>query len=98
MGVFGSRVSIMTGSATYLAATILRNQLLAFASARVGLDVQELSIEGPHVVAMGENILTVRELLSSIESDSPLVAEGSFASDGMAFPYGVHAAEVLVDS
>lgn len=99
MGVFGSRVTVMTGSATLLAARDLRAKLLSLAAERFGMAVDELRIDGEGITGGdGRALISVRNLVAQLDGKSPLVAEATFESEAMTFPYGVHIAEVMVDA
>ena len=98
MGVFASRVSVMTGSATHLAACEFRAKMLALAGERFNIVPEHLSVTGELITRSdGGTLISVRDLLSSMADDVVLVAEATFDSDSMTYPYGVHMATVSVD-
>ena len=108
MGAFASRVTVMTGEATRLAATKLRDKAIAAAasllqSAPDALDVIDGNVvrkNAPHgpSVTLGEVARTLAPGKKLLGDAIPgLTAEGWFESHHMTYPYGVHAAIVRVD-
>ena len=108
MGAFASRVTVMTGEATRLAATKLRDKAITAAasllqSAPEALDVVDGKVvrkgnpQGPSVTlgAIAKALAPAAKLLG--EALPGLSAEGWFESHHMAYPYGVHVALVRVD-
>ena len=108
MGAFASRVTVMTGEATRVAATNLRAKAIAAAapllqSAPEALDVVDGKVvsknaaQGPSV-SLGE-VARVLAPTSKLLGDAMpgLSAEGWVQQDHMAYPYGVHVAVVRAD-
>ena len=105
MGAFASRVTVMTGSATLIAATRLREKMLDGAASVLEAAPEDLAVvdgrvfvrgspDGPRVT-LGE---IARRLRPGSAVDEPgLIAEGWFEADHMTYPYGVHAVVVKVD-
>lgn len=97
MGAFASRVTVMCGEATRLAATKLRDKVLNHAALLMQTSAEKLNIINGEVVhigggpsmALGEVARAVPEGLSS---------EDTFESTHMVYPYGVHIAAVRVDA
>jgi CO/xanthine dehydrogenase Mo-binding subunit len=97
MGAFASRVTVMCGEATRLAATKLRDKTLNLAAQLMQTSAGQLDIVDGEVVrigggpsmALGEVARTLPEGLS---------AEDTFESAHMVYPYGVHVAAVRVDT
>jgi aerobic carbon-monoxide dehydrogenase large subunit len=108
MGTFASRVTVMTGEATRIAASKLRAKAIAAAadllqSAPEALDVIDGKIVrkraplGPSVT-LGEVALALSPGSRLLGDTLPgLAAEGFFESQHMNYPYGVHCAVVRVD-
>ena len=112
MGAFASRVTVMTGEATRIAATKLRDKALAAAasllqSAPETLDiidgkvvrkgVRESTAQGPSVT-LGEIARALLPAAKLLGDALPgLSAEGWFESHHMTYPYGMHVAVVRVD-
>jgi carbon-monoxide dehydrogenase large subunit/6-hydroxypseudooxynicotine dehydrogenase subunit gamma len=108
MGAFASRVTVMTGEATRIAATKVRDKALAAAASLLqsapetldiidGKVVRKGAAQGPSVT-LGEiarALLPAAKLLG--DALPGLSAEGWFESHHMAYPYGVHVAVVRVD-
>jgi CO/xanthine dehydrogenase Mo-binding subunit len=102
MGAFASRVTVMTGEATRIAAAQVRTKAIEAAAELMQAPADRLDVldgrvvrtdapEGPSIT-LGE---IARTLASS--ADGGLCAEGWFQTDHMNYPYGVHAAVVAVD-
>ncbi len=98
MGAFASRVTVMCGEATRLAASKLRQELLLLGA--------ELLQTKPELLGISDGIL-VRTDSSSGPSISiaelarqrpGLAAEATFESKHMVYPYGVHIAVVRLDA
>jgi len=108
MGTFASRVTVMTGEATRIAALKLRAKAIATAagllqSAPEALDVvdgkvvSKTSAQGPSI-ALGDLAHALEPTSKLLGDATPgLSAEGFFESQHMNYPYGVHAAVVRVD-
>jgi CO/xanthine dehydrogenase Mo-binding subunit len=99
MGAFASRVTVMCGEATRLAATKLRAELLEVAAGLMQSNADVLDIVGEQIVRRDISsgvVLTLAELAR--EHAAPLAAEATFESAHMVYPYGVHIAAVRVDA
>jgi len=111
-GAFASRVTVMTGEATRIAATKVRDKALAAAAALLQSAPETLDIidgkvvrkeahksaaPGPSV-ALGEIARALAPAAKLLGDALPgLSAEGWFESHRMTYPYGVHLAVVRVD-
>jgi aerobic carbon-monoxide dehydrogenase large subunit len=108
-GAHASRGTVMTGSATHLAALKVRAKALAVAAAELQeSEPGRLSIIDGRVMRgdrpSGPSI-TLAEIASALSPASAikrghepgLSAEGIFAADHMTYPYGVHIAAVTID-
>jgi carbon-monoxide dehydrogenase large subunit/6-hydroxypseudooxynicotine dehydrogenase subunit gamma len=107
LGAFASRVTVMTGEATRLAAVKLRAKAIAAASqllqsAPDALDVVDGKVASKNAggpsVALGDvarALAPASKLLGGAEPG--LSAEGWFEASHMVYPYGVHIAVVRVD-
>jgi carbon-monoxide dehydrogenase large subunit/6-hydroxypseudooxynicotine dehydrogenase subunit gamma len=108
MGAFASRVTVMTGEATRLAAVEVRAKAIDVAAELLqqpadalelidGVVVRKAAAAGPSVT-LGE-VAKALEPASKLRGarDPGLSAEGWFYSDHMNYPYGVHIAVVRVD-
>ena len=97
MGAFASRVTVMCGEATRLAATKLRAQALRAAAElmQTGADALDI-VNGEIVRASGPGpSMPLAELARALPGG--LSAEDTFESTHMVYPYGVHVAAVRVD-
>jgi CO/xanthine dehydrogenase Mo-binding subunit len=98
MGAFGSRATMLGGSAVMRAALNLRKTLLERASAILEASPEDLEILENRVVVRGVHSRSVPlGLLVNPETDS-LSVEDRFSSKDMSFPYGVHVAAVEIDT
>ncbi|MFI4961304.1 MAG: xanthine dehydrogenase family protein molybdopterin-binding subunit [Hyphomicrobiales bacterium] len=99
MGAFASRVTVMCGEATRLAATKLRAELLEVAAGLMQSNADVLDLVGAQIVRrdfVSGPVLTLAELAR--EHAAPLSAEATFESTHMVYPYGVHIAAVRIDA
>lgn len=105
LGAFASRVTVMTGEATRLAAIKLREKVLTTAAELMQLPSGELDIVDGQIVQTGQaigpsvglgQIASVLAPGSKLLGDQPpgLAAEATFESAHMTYPYGVHVAVV----
>ncbi|MBV9971228.1 MAG: xanthine dehydrogenase family protein [Xanthobacteraceae bacterium] len=107
MGAFASRVTVMTGSATRIAALDVRAKALAVAAEMLQQPAERLDIRDGEVVLKegagpSVSLAAVARALapaSKLRGARPpgLAADGWFFSDHMNYPYGVHIAVVRVD-
>jgi aerobic carbon-monoxide dehydrogenase large subunit len=97
MGAFASRVTVMTGEATRLAASAVRQKALAAAAELLQAPVGVLDVVDGEVVrtdaASGPSV----SLGALAKGESGLSAEGCFESRHMNYPYGVHVAVTRLD-
>jgi carbon-monoxide dehydrogenase large subunit/6-hydroxypseudooxynicotine dehydrogenase subunit gamma len=110
IGAHSSRASVMTGSATHVAATKVRAKALDVAGERMQLPVSELDIVDGVVVRKGSPpgspSMSLAEIAHTIAPTSRsrgrhepgLSAEGWFFTDHMVYPYGIHVAVARVDT
>jgi carbon-monoxide dehydrogenase large subunit/6-hydroxypseudooxynicotine dehydrogenase subunit gamma len=108
MGAFASRVTVMTGEATRIAAAKVRDKALRVAAALLQSTPEALDIvDGKVAIAAAPTgaSVTLAEIARALNPGKPhvgdgvpgLSAEGWFESSHMTYPYGVHIAVVRVD-
>ncbi|HLF61846.1 MAG TPA: xanthine dehydrogenase family protein molybdopterin-binding subunit [Acidimicrobiia bacterium] len=108
MGAFATRVTVMTGSATTMAAGSVREKALRVAADLLEANAADLRIEDGRVFVEGSRngpSLTLADLALAVAPGSDgagrhgagLVATEEFLADHMTYPYGIHAAVVVVD-
>jgi aerobic carbon-monoxide dehydrogenase large subunit len=91
IGAHASRATVMTGSATHIAAQNLRAKILAVAAPLLQAPADALDIVAGRVVRRGSGAsLALAEL-------GPLAAEGWHETPHMNYPYGCHLAVVRID-
>jgi CO/xanthine dehydrogenase Mo-binding subunit len=108
-GAHASRVTVMSGSATHKAALALRDLALDTAAALLQTPRERLTVQdgivsvtdrpGGPTLPLGEvaRALAPGMPLSRDRAAPGLTTEGWFHSDHMAYPYGVHCAQVSLD-
>jgi carbon-monoxide dehydrogenase large subunit len=94
MGAFATRVTVMTGSATKIAAEALIAQLLDVVASATGAPRDSLRYSGGTVFG-GPAPLGLGEVAA--HAGGEIVAEGTFATGHMTYPYGIHFAQVRID-
>jgi CO/xanthine dehydrogenase Mo-binding subunit len=108
MGAFATRVTVMTGSATTMAAGSVRVKALRIAADLLEASVSDLLIEDGRVFVEGSPegpSVTMAVLASAVTPGSAgaerhgpgLAATAEFLADHMTYPYGIHIAVVAVD-
>ncbi len=97
MGAFASRVTVMCGEATRLAAAKLRNKALAHAAELMQARASDLDIVNGEIVRNGGGPSMPLATLARALPEG-LNAEDTFESTHMVYPYGVHIAVVRVDA
>jgi carbon-monoxide dehydrogenase large subunit len=100
MGAFASRVTVMTGTATHMAAQDLRAKVLKHAADLLETDPDDLIIEDGQVELAGAPSsahLNLGEIAAALESNGGLSSESWFTTDHLTYPYGLHVAVVRVD-
>jgi aerobic carbon-monoxide dehydrogenase large subunit len=107
MGAFGSRASMLGGSAIARAAEVLRVRLLDLAAERLEASPADLTIEGDRVVVKGSpgHGVPLAELAASARAgealprgeEPGLEEEAYFDSPDMSFPYGLHCVALEAD-
>ncbi|MGB6349015.1 MAG: xanthine dehydrogenase family protein molybdopterin-binding subunit [Pseudolabrys sp.] len=97
MGAFASRVTVMCGEATRLAATKLRAAILQAAAELMQTSADRLDVVNGEVVRTGTPgpSMPLAELARGLSNG--LSAEDTFESAHMVYPYGVHVAAVRID-
>jgi carbon-monoxide dehydrogenase large subunit len=107
MGAFASRVTVMTGSATRIAAMDVRAKALDVAAEMLQQPADRLDVRDGEVVVKegGGPSVSLGAVARALAPTSKLrgartpglAADGWFFSDHMNYPYGVHIAVVRVD-
>jgi carbon-monoxide dehydrogenase large subunit len=107
-GAHASRVTVMTGEATRVAALNLRDKALDIAAEILQMPRSALDIVDGGVICMdgsSPKMISLGDIAKNLTPASPLrgkrepglTAEGWFHSEHMNYPYGVHIAMVRVD-
>ncbi len=96
MGAFASRVTVMCGEATRLAAVKLRDAILASAAQLMQTSADRLDIIDGEVVRTGGPgpSMSLSELAAT---PGVLSAEAEFKSSHMVYPYGAHVVQLKLD-
>jgi CO/xanthine dehydrogenase Mo-binding subunit len=104
-GAHASRVTVMSGSATWQAALAVRAMALATAAAFMQAPAEALDIVDGVVVGPGGASMTLAEVARQMGPNAArmagqtpgLTAERWFWSSHMTYPYGVHLAQLRLD-
>jgi CO/xanthine dehydrogenase Mo-binding subunit len=98
MGAFASRVTVMCGEATRMAAVKLRETALAAAAELMQTTPDALDIINGEIVRTGMSgpSMTLGALAES--RAGKLTAEAEFKSSHMVYPYGAHVVQVKLDA
>jgi aerobic carbon-monoxide dehydrogenase large subunit len=107
LGAFASRVTVMTGEATRLAATKLRHKALAAAAELMQMPADKLDIVDGEIVPIDRTAgpsISLAEIATALMPDAKflgdrepgLAADGLFESAHMNYPYGVHVAVIRI--
>jgi CO/xanthine dehydrogenase Mo-binding subunit len=99
IGAHATRATVMTGSATQVAAAKLRTLALELAAPLLQTPVEALTITDGRVMRSAEPAgpsLALGALAAKLPAER-LHAEGWFHTEHMTYPYGVHIAVVAVD-
>jgi CO/xanthine dehydrogenase Mo-binding subunit len=97
MGAFASRVTVMCGEATRLAAIQLRGKILQAAGELMQTNNANLDIVNGEIVRSGGPGPSMA-LAEIARMHGGLSAEDTFESRHMVYPYGVHIAAVRIDA
>jgi aerobic carbon-monoxide dehydrogenase large subunit len=99
MGAFASRVTVMCGEATRLAAVKLRAELLEIAAGLMQTKADLLDVVDGQIVLLDRSSGTSMPLAElARQHPGSLAAEATFESTHMVYPYGVHVAAVRIDA
>jgi carbon-monoxide dehydrogenase large subunit len=96
MGSFGSRASMLGGSAVAAAAEALRVRLIDSAAERLEVSADDLEVGGGRVTVRGSPGAAV-SFADLAAADPDLSEESTFDSPDMSFPYGLHCVALEVD-
>ena len=100
IGAHATRATVMTGSATQVAALKLRTLAIETAAELLQTPADQLAILDGRVSRIGADTgpsLTLAEISTRLADEGGLAAEGWFVTEHMTYPYGVHVAVVNVD-
>jgi CO/xanthine dehydrogenase Mo-binding subunit len=101
MGAFATRVTVMTGSATSMAAAEVREKAVEQAARLLEANPADIRIERGRIEVEGSpegpSITFGEVAAAAIESGGELTATAEFNTNHMTYPYGVQAAVVEID-
>jgi CO/xanthine dehydrogenase Mo-binding subunit len=98
MGAFASRVTVMCGEATRMAALKLRQQALTMASQLMQTPADQLDIAGGEIVRRGKSGPSMSLTALAATRPDGISAEAEFNSTHMVYPYGAHVVQVKLDA
>jgi len=99
IGAHASRATVVTGSATHVAAEMVRAKALETAAELLQAPASLLTISDGVVIRTDRNTgpsITLAEIAAKHGREG-LSAEGTYRTDHMTYPYGVHAAQLRID-
>jgi aerobic carbon-monoxide dehydrogenase large subunit len=97
LGAFASRVTVMCGEATRLAAVKLRDAALAAAAELMQTSAAALDIVDGEIVRLGKPGPSM-SLAALAAAQDGLSAEAEFKSSQMVYPYGAHVVQLKLDA
>ncbi len=97
LGAFASRVTVMCGEATRLAAVKLREEALAAAATLMQTSADTLDIVDGEIVRTGTPGPSMSLAALAAQADG-LSAEAEFKSSHMVYPYGAHVVQLKLDA
>ncbi|HET9716972.1 MAG TPA: xanthine dehydrogenase family protein molybdopterin-binding subunit [Pseudolabrys sp.] len=97
LGAFASRVTVMCGEATRLAAAELREGVLAAAAELMQTPVAELDIMNGEIVRSRTPGPSMQLGELALARQEAAVAEAEFRSSHMVYPYGAHVVQLKID-
>jgi aerobic carbon-monoxide dehydrogenase large subunit len=97
LGAFASRVTVMCGEATRLAAVKLREEALEAAAALMQAEPQALDIVDGEIVRTDKPGPSM-SLAALAAAQDGLSAEAEFKSNQMVYPYGAHVVQLALDA
>lgn len=97
MGAFASRVTVMCGEATRMAAVKLRETMLSAAAELMQTSVDMLDIVDGEIVRVGKPGPSMQVDALAAARPEGLSAEAEFKSTHMVYPYGAHVVQLRVD-
>src|SRR6516164_8165450 len=97
IGAHATRATVMTGSATHVAALKVRARALEIAAQLLQAAPDDLIISRGQIARKDAPAGPSIELGDIASRDGGLAAEGWFRTEHMTYPYGVHVAVVAVD-
>lgn len=96
IGAHASRATVMTGNAVHVAALNLRRKLLDSASLLMQTNASELDIVDGQIF-LRDSPAGPSLSIGAAAGEDGFAAEGAFHAEHMAYPYGVHIAQIRVD-
>jgi carbon-monoxide dehydrogenase large subunit len=96
LGAFASRVTVMCGEATRLAALKLREEALAAAAVLMQTSADALDIVDSEIVRTGRPGPSMSLAALATQADG-LSTEAEFKSSHMVYPYGAHVVQLKLD-
>ena len=98
MGAFASRVTVMCGEATRLAAVKLRETMLGAAAELMQTSPDLLDVVGDAIVRTGGPGPTIKLAELAAARPDAMIAEAEFKSNHMVYPYGAHIVQLRIDA
>ena len=97
-GAFASRVTVMAGSAVQIAAQALRDRAIEVAADLLQAEPGRLRLSNGRIGVEDTGAsVSLGEIASHLSGSGGLISEGRFSANHMAYPYGVHVAQIRID-
>jgi len=97
-GAFASRVTVMAGSAVQIAAQALRDRAIEVAADLLQAEPGRLRLSNGRIGVEDTGAsVSLGEIASHLSGTGGLISEGRFSANHMAYPYGVHVAQIRID-
>jgi aerobic carbon-monoxide dehydrogenase large subunit len=98
LGAHATRATVMTGSASRIAAEQLKKNILRTAGEKLQLPESELILDRSGIRTVSESGPSISYAkLREVAGPDALCSEGTFYTDHMCYPYGIHLAQISID-
>jgi aerobic carbon-monoxide dehydrogenase large subunit len=100
-GSFATRGTVVGGSAAWYASGALKKKLLQVAAEQYNLPTDDLDIQNQRIIQISnqKSLCPLESILVECRKQGVELCEKyTFSIDHMSYPYGIHAAEVAIDS
>lgn len=96
-GAYASLVTVLTGSAAKIAARSMIDHLRAAGASLLQAPVEDVTFARGSIVGPAGAAVSTAGIAAAQPEGCPLRASGTYRSEGLSYPYGIHLAVVGVD-